>query len=82
MESKEITIKKNNAKIDELRIEYNDIMSRLSSIKSIDLFHIENNKALSISNKIDEIKKKSKFIENGLPSNGYSDHHEDFNFLE
>ena len=41
MESKEITIKKNNAKIDELRMEYNDIMSRLFYKRSKAIPHRE-----------------------------------------
>jgi hypothetical protein len=82
MESKEIKIKRNESKIETLRIEYNDIMSRLSKIKDMKLFHLENNKALSISNKINDLRKKNKFLDEGAPSNGWADHHEDINIIE
>ena len=82
MDTKETEMLRYKAKIDSLRIEYNDIISRLARIKEKKLFYLENSKAMGISSRIADIKKKMGFLKNGLPINGYADHHEDFDMLD
>ena len=82
MESKETQISKNNAKIESLRADYNDLFSQLRGAKDMELFRTIHGQVLTIGQQIHALKKKNEFLEAGQPSHGWADHHENYNFLE
>jgi hypothetical protein len=82
MESRATKIDKNKAKIVSLQADYNNIMSTIVKIKDYDLFRVRIDEANSLLNKINDLRIKNNFLKDGLPSNGYADHHEKINIIE
>jgi hypothetical protein len=82
MEQKQVRIMKNKAKIESLKIDYRNTMAKMVGVKDWNKFKEMNSKAMSMLNKIEELKKKNQFMREGLPSNGYSDYHDDVNIIK
>lgn len=70
----------NEQEIKGLQAEHSQIMVSLMKIKDMTLWRHEHSKALSIQNKIHELKTKNANMLAGKPPNGHSDWYDDYKF--